>query len=114
MAFFGQGEEFEPSLFVEVDESFLLHFLENFDNVRIRAVDSFGEAACVHLTFCVSKFDQHHGWLFSEECFEYLFVLQVVHPGLIVVIEYIFKGFEVVLERLRSPAKHCLALVSKL
>ena len=42
-AFFCEFEDFEASFFLEADEVGFLHFVEDFDDVAVGAVDFFGE-----------------------------------------------------------------------
>jgi len=67
MAFSRQGQKLQASLLVEVDESFAFHLLEDFDDVRVCAVDAFRKTARIDLTFGVAELDEHHCWFLSEK-----------------------------------------------
>ena len=80
MPLIGQGQELEPALLVEVDEACLLHLLEDLDDMRVGAVDGFGDARGVCLALAVVEPDEHHRWLLSEDDVEYAVRLHVLLP----------------------------------
>lgn len=80
MALLGEGQQLQSSLLVEVDKAFFLHLLENLDDVRVCAVDLFGQRGRVHFCFCVPELNEHHGGLLAEEDAENFFVFHATTP----------------------------------
>jgi hypothetical protein len=92
LACLGEGKQFQSALFFKIHQACFLHFLQNLDNVRIRAVDGLCKRLCIHGTFRILQAYQHHGRLLAEEHIEYFLVFQVQFTFKLYERKYTFQG----------------------
>src|SRR3989344_2284878 len=67
-----QFDSFDSSLFFKADKVSILHLLENFDSMRVSAINFFGKDRTIAIFNAAAQSNQHHGWLSSKENLKYV------------------------------------------